>query len=693
MTSAIFAVMCEAAVLLPGILELHDLEILELELVRSQLKSASLEQLCRVAAKRLSVRAGTLLEEIISERAKRAAKTEKPLPNMVPRPLPEILNAIIEILNRYVVFLFEEEQPIVIAFWILHTWFFAAFDYTPYLFTFSPAIRSGKTRFFEVLNKLCRSTEFTEGATSAALIRLNNEGEPPTFLLDEMDTVYSSDRRSRGPEAESMRQFLNAGFKRGATFVRCAFKGKEIVVQKLPAFCPKAIAAIGQCLPSSVADRSIPIELERQGKKRKAHKMRDRELQSDAALVRDELEVLSNGKELLEALKKARPEMPEELNDRQQDICEPLLAIADFAGGEWSKDARDSLVKLYGRQDEETDLHIRLLKDIKRVFDKTGADALFTEDLLRGLIDIADDAPWPDWFEDALEHDRIRSAGSKLACHLRGYRIKPASVRIGDGTAKGYQRSQFEKAWERYLPSEKISPNIVHSERHNVTNLDKSLMENDMPCDVLDGRNDVVTTQTSQHKSLIEKDDTQICDVVPSEMHDIQEKNISAGSEQPEQPVPKETRLGHMPLDQMLGAVQEVFPNAKIIDEPKPETKQEPKKCQTCGIPLYFRPPEQGYCSSDCLSEHVRQSASDNPSPARLKYLRQQCRAVWQRATENVAKPESFETWLYNFEKRLAQMRGEDPKDFPTFEEWKLGRLRESANSPSDHDEDTKPES
>ena len=342
--SKLFATMCEAAVPLSEILKPIDLEHVELELSRSQLKSASLEQLCRVAAKPLGIRASTLLEEIVSDRGKRAAKTERLLPNVVPRPLPEILNAIIEVLNRYVVFFLPEEQPIVIALWVVHTWLFEAFDYTAYLFTYSPAIRSGKTRLFEVLKMLCRNTELAEGATAAALIRLIDEANLPTFLLDEMDTVYSG-RRGRDPEAENMRRFLNAGFKRGAIFYRCAFQGKQIFVQKLPAFCPKAVAAIGQCLPSSVADRSIPIELERQGKKRKAQKMRDRELQLSAVLLRDELEVLTADKELLEILNRARPEMPEQLNDRQQDICEPLLAIADLAGGEWPKKARDALTK------------------------------------------------------------------------------------------------------------------------------------------------------------------------------------------------------------------------------------------------------------------------------------------------------------------------------------------------------------
>ena len=35
--------------------------------------------------------------------------------------------------------------------------------------------------------------------------------------------------------------------------------------------------------------------------------------------------------------------MPAGLEDRDADICEPLLAIADAAGGQWPKRARDRI--------------------------------------------------------------------------------------------------------------------------------------------------------------------------------------------------------------------------------------------------------------------------------------------------------------------------------------------------------------
>jgi hypothetical protein len=469
--SKIFELLCDEAVPLAQILGPVDLERVELELFHSRLTGVLLEQLCRMTAKPLNIGVATLRNEIIEARRKQAvAVAVKPPPNVVPRALPEILASIVEILNRYVVFPFPDEQATVVALWVVHTWLFAAFDFTPYLFIYSPAVRSGKTRFFEVLEMICRNTVLCEGATSAALLRIIGEAVPPTFLLDEMDVLYS--RKSRGGnsgEAENMRGFLNAGFKRGAKFLRCAFKGKEIFTQELPAYSPKAMAAVTRCLPHSVSDRSVPIAIERQGKKKKAARLRGRDYPKSVEPLRDELEVLSLDQELLEALSNARPAMPDELHDRQQDICEPLLAIADHAGDwkttdpetgkekvvKWPEEAREALRKVFGQQEEDQDTGIRLLNDIKQIFDTTKESALFTGKLLLKLIGISDDAPWSEWFEADLKQDKPQSAASRLARCLKPHNIKPKSIRKEKIIGKGYSRDQFEKAWERYLTPEK----------------------------------------------------------------------------------------------------------------------------------------------------------------------------------------------------------------------------------------------
>src|SRR5881394_2580059 len=65
-----------------------------------------------------------------------------------------------------------------------------------------------------------------------------------------------------------------------------------------------------------------------------------------------------------EAIAQARPSTPPGWNDRAADIWEPLLAIADLAGGEWPQLARDAAQQLSASDDEIT-LVGYFLKDLR----------------------------------------------------------------------------------------------------------------------------------------------------------------------------------------------------------------------------------------------------------------------------------------------------------------------------------------
>jgi len=403
-------------------------------------------------------------------------------PAVKPRPLGKLLDAITGILRRYVVFPLQE-QVTVIAIWIVHTWVFKAFDYTAYLFIFSAAKRSGKSRVLEVIEQLARHPVKTEGPSSASLIRSISESHPPTLLIDEVDTIYGG--KGDG-EAENTRRFLNAGYRRGAKFLRCVGQGADIHVKEFPAFCPKALAGIDRCLPDTVLDRSVPIELVRQSRQERAERFREREVRAVVAPLRAELQALAQQPSVTDALRDARPGLPEELNDRVQDITEPLIAIADLAGGEWPGWIRSAVVKLYSGE-EEVDIGVKLLMDIQRVFDGKHAEKLPTKDLLEALIAI-EDGPWALLFEDALRPDRVKAAAAKLARHLKRYKIKPCKIRFGEETAQGYQKADFKEAWERYLPTSAPISLKVGTNGTDGTEPD-SASENDVPTSVPSTRN------------------------------------------------------------------------------------------------------------------------------------------------------------------------------------------------------------
>src|SRR5262249_7036571 len=127
----------------------------------------------------------------------------------------------------------------------------------------------------------------------------------------------------------------------------------------------------------------------------------------------------------------ARPELPEELSDRMQEGCEPLLAIADALG--YGDEARDALVLVLGaeRVDSQERAALQLLRDIRGEFVAQGTTAFHTEQLLNSLAFAEGD--WVNWYGRGLD-------ARGLAGMLRPYGIQPRSVRVGDRAAKGYHR-------------------------------------------------------------------------------------------------------------------------------------------------------------------------------------------------------------------------------------------------------------
>ncbi|MBA2625341.1 MAG: DUF3631 domain-containing protein, partial [Acidimicrobiia bacterium] len=146
-----------------------------------------------------------------------------------------------------------------------------------------------------------------------------------------------------------------------------------------------------------------------------------------------------------EALAVAEPAIPPELTDRAADCWEPLIAIADIAGGAWPDRARAAARILNAaRLDRDPSLGVRLLADVRSAFGD--ADRIFTEELLARLVGM-DESPWGDMYGRALD-------ARGLAKRLRPYDVAPKQLRIGDRSAKGYERSAFHDAWDRYLPGE-----------------------------------------------------------------------------------------------------------------------------------------------------------------------------------------------------------------------------------------------
>jgi Protein of unknown function (DUF3631). len=124
-----------------------------------------------------------------------------------------------------------------------------------------------------------------------------------------------------------------------------------------------------------------------------------------------------------------------------------------MAGGGWPERTLGSLIKLCVQTSADDSLGVKLLADVRLVFDEVKIDRLSTQDLLRGLVDLDTDSPWATWWEDNLKHENTRGPARRLAHLLKPYRIEPRTIRLPDNTtAKGYCSADFLDAWKRYLP-------------------------------------------------------------------------------------------------------------------------------------------------------------------------------------------------------------------------------------------------
>lgn len=336
-------------------------------------------------------------------------------------------------IRRYVVM--SRPQLLVVALWIMHTHAIEAFEQTPYLAVTSPEKQCGKTRLLEVLELLV-ARPWKVVAPSEAVMYRYIHASMPTLLLDEVDTIFNPRTQDR---YEPHRTLLNAGHRRGTTVPR--MNGVSSI-SEFRVFCAKVLAGIGT-LPDTVADRSIPIRLQRRKGNEKVKDFRLRYVQKPGGELLDRVKAWVE--EHKEALAKARPKMPTDLSDRMQEGCEPLVAMADLL--RCGAAARAALVSLLGgeRLDDQDSMRLRLLRDIKVVFEQKGnPPGLRSTDLIDHLCDMEEE-PWEHYFGHRLEP-------KDLASLLRHYGIKSISIRVkGQPVIKGYKRASFHDAWSRYV--------------------------------------------------------------------------------------------------------------------------------------------------------------------------------------------------------------------------------------------------
>jgi len=349
----------------------------------------------------------------------------------------ELLDAVETFVGRFVAYP-SGHARLAHVLWIAHTHFMDSWESTPRIAFLSPEPGSGKSRCLEVTEPLVPRPVHAVNTTPAYLFRkVSDEAGPPTILYDEIDTVF-------GPKAkdnEDIRGMLNAGHRKGAVAGRCVVRGKIVETEELPAYCAVALAGLND-LPDTIMSRSVVVRMRRRAPNEKVEPWRLRINAPQAKPIRGALAAWAA--ESAERIK--WPELPPEIQDRNADVWEALVAVADLAGGDWPNRARESAVSLVSdSMAGAPSIGVQLLTDLRGIF--AGRDALSTEAILTALHKM-DERPWNDLRGKPVD-------ARWLSRQLNKYGIKSGTVRTPEGTLKGYKAVDLHDPWTRYVSEEK----------------------------------------------------------------------------------------------------------------------------------------------------------------------------------------------------------------------------------------------
>ncbi|MER5840162.1 DUF3631 domain-containing protein [Streptomyces prasinus] len=337
-------------------------------------------------------------------------------------------------IGRYVV-LPSGEALTAVTLWVAASHIQPALQHAPRLAVVGPTKGCGKSRVLDVLHETVHQPMMTVNTSPAVVFRVIGKN-PPTLLVDEADTIFGS----KAGDKEDLRGLLNAGHQRNRPAWRIS--GPEHKPTAFPTFAMAALAGIGD-LPDTIMDRAVVLRMQKRKPGERITPFRSRYSLPELNALRDRLTAWLTP---LRGTAAAQvPAMPVE--DRAADTWEPLVIVADLAGGHWPTSARTACLAMTRNevvQDEQTTLKTRLLRDVRRVFEQEGRkEALRSQDLLAALVQDAE-APWAEYGTKGLN-------AYHLANLLRDFGISPANHRFENGRqAKAYARNQFLDAWARY---------------------------------------------------------------------------------------------------------------------------------------------------------------------------------------------------------------------------------------------------
>lgn len=390
------------------------------------------DQIRKAKAKELSVRPATL-DAAVKGARKESDKEGLPFEEVDPWPIAvdptRLLTDISATIRRFIVC--SKETSDAAALWVSMTWLMDVVEVAPLAVITAPEKRCGKSLLLSLIGKLAARPITASSISAAALFRAIDAWNP-TLLIDEADAFLKDNEELRG--------LLNSGHTRDSAYV-IRTVGEDFKPTKFNTWGAKAIAGIGH-VADTLMDRSIVLELRR----KLPHEKTERIRQADPGLFDDLRAKLARfADDYKDQVKQTRPQLPQNLNDRAQDNWEPLLAIAQVAGNEWFQIGMVAAVKLSGGESSSQTIGTELLADVKEIFEEKQVSRISMSELIKALV-ADEEKAWASYNRGFPIKPR------QISKRLGEYGIKSKPVRIGIEVSKGYEKSQFDDAFFRYIP-------------------------------------------------------------------------------------------------------------------------------------------------------------------------------------------------------------------------------------------------
>ncbi|MDI1361957.1 DUF3631 domain-containing protein [Methylotenera sp.] len=400
------------------------------------LKPLEYDRVRKERAKELNVRPDTL-DKQIKEAQSNSSKENTQFDGIESWHTPinpaELLDEITSTIQRFIVLDIHQAQAA--ALWVSACWFLDEIHCAPILLINAPERACGKTQLLTVLGKLAPRTAQASSISQSVLFRMI-ESYKPTLFIDEIETVLADNEELRG--------LINAGHTRDSAHVwRCVVKGDDIDPKKFSVWGMKAIAGINAVkLAETVTSRSIIIELRRKKSDEKVERLRHAESDTFQNLA---AKLARFAEDFHQQVKNTRPMLPDDLGDREQDNWEPLLQIAIVAGNHWPKTALNVALTISSIMQAPQSSANELLADIKEIFYAKQVIKITTTELINALCEDTEKS----WYT----YNRGKQLTPRqLSNKLKDYGIASKTIRFSAyETAKGYEASQFNDAFERYL--------------------------------------------------------------------------------------------------------------------------------------------------------------------------------------------------------------------------------------------------